>query len=68
MKTPRQIIDSLGCEAIAARLGISASRIKRARFEDQMPAQWYLALCDMTGEALPESLFSFKGLDKAAAE
>ena len=63
MKTHRDIIETLGREAIAAKLGIALRRVDRARTENALPASWYAALCDLAGQDLPRHLFTFKGLD-----
>ena len=65
MKTPAEIIDALGPVAIAARLNTAASRVYRVRFEDKIPAAWYVALCEMSGEQLPHEAFKFKGVEEA---
>ena len=68
MDTPRELIDRLGCDAMAARLGVKRGNVSNYRIEDKLPAAWYAALCDMAGQDLPKTMFSFKGFDKAAAE
>ena len=67
MKTPMQIIDALGVEQVAAQIGVDRRRVLRARYDDQMPALWYAGICEMTGEALPYELFTFKRADRGAA-
>lgn len=65
MKTPREIIETIGRDAIAERIGAAPRRVDRARTERALPASWYAALCDMAGQDLPRQLFTFKGLDVA---
>ena len=61
MKTHREIIETLGREAIAAKLGVALRRVDRARTEDALPASWYAGLCELAGHDLPRNLFTFKG-------
>ena len=67
MKTPMEIIDALGVEQVAAEIGVDRRRVLRARHDDQLPALWYSGICEMTGEALPHELFTFKRADRGAA-
>lgn len=62
MQTPRQIVDDLGCDAIAERLRLSVEYVERVRRSAKLPSSWYFALSDMAGCDLPHSAFSFKGL------
>jgi hypothetical protein len=62
MKKHTDLIDSLGRDAIATRVGAKPRRVDRVRNEEQIPAQWYAALCDMAGKTLPVEWFTFKGL------
>jgi hypothetical protein len=50
-----------GTDAVAGVVGVSASSVRAMAYKP-LPASWYFALCDMTGETLPPQLFSFKGL------
>ena len=68
MKTPREIIEALGVDAVAARLDVSRLRVLRARLDPELPASWYVALSDMHGYDLPRDVFSFKGVEQTAAE
>ena len=61
--TPHQIIERLGAAAIAERVCVSADAVYQRKAKGVLPAAWYPALCDMAGETLPLSAFSFKGLD-----
>ena len=63
MKTPRDIIETLGRDAIVKALGVAPRRVDRARTEDALPASWYAALCDLAGQDLPRHLFTFKGMN-----
>lgn len=65
METPREILDSLGREAIAARLGVDRRRVMRAAYEDRLPAVWYATLCEMAGRDLPRDVFNFKRAESA---
>ena len=66
MKTS-DIIDSLGADAIASRLGVAPSRVRRVRHERLIPAAWYAGLSDMAGRDLPRDMFTFAGVDRGAA-
>jgi hypothetical protein len=61
MKNTRDIIDNMGREAIAKKLGVALRRVDRARTEERIPASWYAGLCDLAGQDLPRHLFTFKG-------
>ena len=67
MKTPREILDGIGRDRIVETLGVDKRRVNRAAYDDQLPALWYAALCDLAGQDLPRELFSFKGYDRGAA-
>ena len=58
--TPRELIAALGEDAVAAALGLSVLRVRRAGFEPHLPASWYAALCDLAGRELPRAAFAFK--------
>jgi hypothetical protein len=58
--TSREIIDSIGRDRVAEALGVEAGRVRRALYEPQLPASWYAVLCDMAGQDLPRSAFTFK--------
>ena len=60
MKTPMQIIDELGREAIVVKLDVTLARVNRARNERLLAASWYDGLCKLAGHDLPRELFSFK--------
>lgn len=62
MNTPAAIIDALGVQQIAARLDVAPKRVSRARYDDTLPAAWYVALSDMAGVDLPKAAFRFKGM------
>jgi hypothetical protein len=51
-----------GLDAIAKRVGVKAPSARVMLSRGLIPASWYFALCDMTGQPLPRHLFSFKGL------
>ena len=63
MKNTRDIIDNMGRDAIAQKLGVALRRVDRARTEERIPASWYAGLCDLAGQDLPRHLFTFKGLE-----
>ena len=63
MENTRQIIDTLGHDAIAAKLGVALRRVYRVRTEERIAASWYGGLCEMAGHDLPRRLFTFKGID-----
>lgn len=65
MKTARDIVDTLGAEAISARVGVKTSAVRNARVANKLPALWYVALCNMAGEQLPHQAFTFKGIEAA---
>ena len=64
----RRIVDALGAEAIAQRVG-GARRTVFVHCENgRFPASWFMALKDMCEEAgipCPPALFYFKGMDAA---
>ena len=60
--TYSEIIDRLGVAAIASRVGVTSDAVKIRRTQGSLPASWYHALCDMAGETLPISQFTFKGI------
>jgi hypothetical protein len=51
-----------GIDAVAARVGVRAESARVMASRGPLPASWFAALEDMTGQALPRHLFSFKGL------
>ena len=59
MIKPADIIDSLGQDAIAERLGVAPSRVRRVRHEPLIPAAWYAGLSEMAGHDLPREVFAF---------
>ena len=62
IKTTGEIITQAGgAVAVAQRIGISSAGVRAMAYR-VLPAAWYFALCDMTGQTLPRHLFSFKGL------
>ena len=67
MNTPRDILDSLGRERVAAAVGVDMRRVNRAALEDRLPALWYAALCDLAGRDLPRDRFTFKHACRGAA-
>lgn len=61
------ITDTLGVEAITARLGVSRHAIRYARTMREFPPAWYAALKDMcedVGIPCPISVFSWKDTAK----
>lgn len=60
MNTPAEIIDAIGSEAIAAKIGVAESRVRRARNESRIPASWWRGMSDLAGEDLPSDAFTFK--------
>lgn len=63
----RRIVETLGREQIAARMGVSRHAVNVRVAHGKLPASWYIALRQMATEAgidAPVTLFSFKGLDK----
>lgn len=67
MKTARDIVDTLGAEAISARVGVKRQAVYNARTANKLPALWYVALNQMAGEQLPHEAFTFKAVDNAGA-
>lgn len=66
MNTPRDILDTLGREAVAVALDVNLRRVNRAALEEKLPALWYRKLCDMSGQTLPIECFTAKGYGDAA--
>jgi hypothetical protein len=64
MKTASDIIDTIGAERVMSAVGVKKRRIDQARQDGRLPASWYHILEEMTGEALPRRLFTFKGIDR----
>jgi len=64
MENHRDIIEALGRDAIAEKLGVAPRRVDRARTEACLPASWYAGLCELAGRDLPRSCFHFKGMDQ----
>jgi hypothetical protein len=63
MKTAHDIIEVAGRDQVKARLGVQDRVIQHHLSNEKLPAAWYFALADMTGQTLlPVNLFSFKGL------
>lgn len=63
--TPRDTIDQAGgIQAVAERFAKKQAYVKRLQYGKVLPASWYVALCDMTGDDLPYSLFSFKAMEE----
>jgi hypothetical protein len=61
--TKQDIIEQAGgLTAISARVDVKRASVRVMLARGPIPASWYFALCDMTGQALPRHLFSFKGL------
>ena len=63
MKNTREIIDTLGRDAIAQKLGVALRRVDRARTDERIAASWYAGLCELAGQDLPRNLFTFKGME-----
>jgi len=51
-----------GLDAIALRVGVNKASARVMVSRGPIPASWFAALEDMTGQQLPRNLFSFKGL------
>jgi hypothetical protein len=62
MKTAQDIVDAVGRDAIRIRFGVKDRVIRSHVAEGQLPASWFAAMCEMTGQDLPRSLFTFKGV------
>jgi hypothetical protein len=58
--TPREILNTLGRERVAAALGVTVLRVDRATNERRLPASWYDVLCELAGYDLPRTIFTFK--------
>ena len=61
MENTADLLAKIGHDKAATALGVAVTRIKRATFEDRLPAAWYDALERLAGEPLPRALFTFKG-------
>jgi hypothetical protein len=62
MNTAQEIIDAASRPAVKARFDVQDRVIRHHIARGQLPSEWFAALEDMTGQALPRHLFSFKGL------
>ena len=62
MKTPSDIIETLGREAVAARVGVGVDAVRMALVAGKLPAAWFHALEQMAGCDLPRDCFTFKGI------
>lgn len=63
MNQHAHIIERLGRDAIAARLGVTPGAVDKARLGRGFPASWYLevrAMCFAADLDCPPSLFNFK--------
>ncbi|MFP4239815.1 MAG: hypothetical protein ACLFRZ_10990 [Rhodosalinus sp.] len=66
MKTPGDILDFVGHEAAARRLGVSLDRVRRAAKSDRkLPALWLDGLEHLARRPLPRELFYFKNAEAA---
>ena len=61
MEKATDIIDFVGKDAAAIRLGVTVNAIRVRLAEGKLPASWYHTLETMAGRPLPRHLFSFKG-------
>lgn len=66
MKTDAaKLIDYLGPEAIAKRIGVSLYAVRYAKTGGKLPSSWYAAVKEMADAEnipCPEAAFSFKGV------
>ena len=67
MKTPREILDTIGRERVAQAIGVDMRRVNRAAYAVQLPALWYSAICEMAEQDLPHDLFTFKRAEQEKA-
>lgn len=67
MSTSRDIINEIGPKRVMARLGLSRRSVNEAA-ADGIPAKWYVAMCQLTGRALPTEAFTFRRLDAGRDE
>jgi hypothetical protein len=51
-----------GIDAVAGRIGVRPESARVMASRGKLPASWFAALEDMTGQPLPRCLFSFKGV------
>ena len=61
MKTPNEILDTLGRDAVAVAIGVNKVRVNRAALDEKLPAVWYAKLSELHGSDLPRDVFRFKG-------
>lgn len=62
MKTPREILDYIGDDALVAQaVDVALVRVDRARRSETLPASWLDALERLAKRPLPREAFSFKG-------
>jgi hypothetical protein len=57
------ITDTVGSDAICARLGVKPRSVRLARTEGRFPASWYAeisAMCDEAGVDCPLDAFNWK--------
>jgi hypothetical protein len=69
MENTHNIIKAAGgAIAVAMRLDTTPANVRNQASKGRLPAAWYFALADMTGQTLlPVNLFSFKGVSDTAA-
>lgn len=64
-QTVPNIIDKLGSDKIAAKLGVSHHAVRYAKTVGSFPAAWFAVLQELCDEAkidLPLDLFNWKGV------
>lgn len=64
-QTVPTIIDALGSDKIAAKLGVSHHAVRYAKTDGMFPAAWFAAISALCEEAqidLPMELFNWKGV------
>lgn len=64
-QTVPAIIDAIGPDRIAAKLGVSLHAVRYAKTDGLFPAAWFAVIRDLCEEAqidLPMCLFNWKGV------
>ena len=66
MKSAQDIIEAIGRDRIKDRFGVNDRVVRHYAATGRLPAQWFAALCEMAGQDLPRTLFTFRGYGDAA--
>lgn len=60
MKTPAEIVNFIGRDALASAVGVKQDAIRMALKSGRLPAAWYVACETLAGRPLPREAFTFR--------